>query len=321
MASERPTFTREQLAKYIGLIYNCPAGQELTKLLELEEIIQQDPLGALTAIQQRQLSAIPFSNVGVHYSQHHTISLDPDQVFHKLVERKLGGYCMEATNLLAIAIRSLGYQVYTTGGRVSNSFSGPNPTRDFGGWAHMLLLVTIEGKKFMLDVGFGPNGPTRPVPLEDDKPTTSIAPAQMRLTNDNISPNIDRSQRLWIFQTRPNSQSEWQDVYCFYEIEFLPPDYEIMNFATSQRRTSMFTNKLVCARYLLNEAEDDIMGMLSLIGADLKRNINGNIEKFATLKSEAERISALEKWFNIHLHQMEVRGIRGTAVEIRESVT
>ncbi|PGH02073.1 hypothetical protein GX51_04886 [Blastomyces parvus] len=319
MASERPTYTREQLAKYISFIYNCPIGQGLTKLSELEDLVQRDPLKALTLLQQRQLATVPFSNIVLHYSQHNTISLDPDYLFHKLIERGLGGYCLENTGLLAIVIRSLGYQFYTTAGRVSKSYDSPSDAGQFHGWGHMILLVSIDGNKYMVDVGFGPNGPTRPLLMEEDKPATSFAPAQMRVVKNNIGPNVDRSQRLWIYQTKPNPESDWRDAYCFYDIEFLPQDYEILNFWTSQHPTSTFKQKFICTKFLLSEAEDDIIGTMALTGVDVKQNIHGNVEKIATLNSEADRVSALEKWFNVHLHPMEVRGIKGSVVEIQTS--
>lgn len=135
--SQRPTFTREQLAKYFSLIYNTPPDEGLenfsAKFSEIEKTAQEDALTVLTILQQRQLSAVPFSNVKLHYSQHRSISLDPDQLFHKLVERRLGGYCMENTELLAIVIRSLGYQFYTTGARVSKRLSSPKSSGGFTG--------------------------------------------------------------------------------------------------------------------------------------------------------------------------------------------
>ncbi|EEQ84892.1 hypothetical protein RJZ56_001282 [Blastomyces dermatitidis] len=319
MASEHPTYTREQLAKYLIFIYNCPVDQGLTKLSELEELVQRDPLTALTVLQQRQLATVAFSNIVLHYSQHNTISLDPDHLFHKLIERGLGGYCLENTGLLAIVIRSLGYQFYTTAGRVSKGYDSPSAASQFHGWGHMILVVAIDGKKYMVDVGFGPNGPTRPLLLEEDKPATTFAPAQMRVVKSNISANVDRSQRLWMYQTRPDLESDWRDAYCFYNIEFLPQDYEILNFWTSQHPTSTFKQKFICTKFLLSEAEDDIIGTLALTGVDVKQNINGNVEKIAILNSEADRVSALEKWFNVHLHPMEVRGIKGSVVEIQTS--
>lgn len=38
-----------------------------------------------------------------------------------MVERQLDGYCMENTGIFFIVLRSLGYLVYATGGRVSHA--------------------------------------------------------------------------------------------------------------------------------------------------------------------------------------------------------
>jgi Arylamine N-acetyltransferase len=70
---------------------------------------------------RRHLVAIPWGNSGLHYSQHHTISLHPQNLFEKIVERQLDGYCMENTGIFFIVLRSLGYSVYATGGRVSHA--------------------------------------------------------------------------------------------------------------------------------------------------------------------------------------------------------
>ena len=96
---------------------------------------RRDPLAALTRLQRRQLAIIPFGNLALHYSPHHSISLDPDTLFTKLVERRLGGYCMENNTFFAAVLRSLGFTLYTTGARVADAVDDPtgDPT-SFGGW-------------------------------------------------------------------------------------------------------------------------------------------------------------------------------------------
>lgn len=128
-ASQRPTLTREQLLKYVSLVFECETADSGAKLEELEQSVEVEPLKTLKTLQQAHLATIPFSNVVLYYSQHHTISLDPDVLFHKIVERGLGGYCVENTGFFAIVLRSLGYQFYTGGARVAKSFV-PGPEND-----------------------------------------------------------------------------------------------------------------------------------------------------------------------------------------------
>jgi arylamine N-acetyltransferase len=66
----------------------------------------------------------------LHYTQHHTVSLHEDALFDKIVGAaekglgKRGGYCMENNQFFAAILRGLGYEVLTTGARVSNAANG-----------------------------------------------------------------------------------------------------------------------------------------------------------------------------------------------------
>jgi arylamine N-acetyltransferase len=121
MASHKPTYTDEQLEAYLKRIGYSPAQSESNLLQHLRQSIEKDAFSALCELQRRHLAAIPWGNSGLHYSQHHTITLNPQTLFEKMVERRLDGYCMENTGLLFIVLRSLGYLVYATGGRVSHA--------------------------------------------------------------------------------------------------------------------------------------------------------------------------------------------------------
>lgn len=65
------------------------------------------------------LAKVPFENLVIHYSPHHSISLDSEHLFQKIVERGHGGYCMENNGFFSIALRSLGFDIWTVGGKVS----------------------------------------------------------------------------------------------------------------------------------------------------------------------------------------------------------
>ena len=131
-SSQRPKYSNDQLRQYLAILNYSAKNDALESLLAEKE---SDPLGALTRLQRKQLASIPFGNLALHYSPHHTISLDPEALFTKLVERRLGGYCMENNTFFAIILRSLGFTLYTTGARVADAVD--DPTGDpggFGGW-------------------------------------------------------------------------------------------------------------------------------------------------------------------------------------------
>lgn len=130
--SNRPVYNREQLSHYVTFLQKkC----QKFSLDELEADIKAEPLETLRKLQRRQLASVPFGSLILHYSQHHTISLDEAALYTKIVERGLGGYCMENNTFFAAILRSLGYQVLTTGARISKAIeTGGKDTNGFTGW-------------------------------------------------------------------------------------------------------------------------------------------------------------------------------------------
>lgn len=87
----------------------------------------------LTALHTHQLSTIPYENLSLHYSEDHTVVLDPQALYNKFLENGRGGYCMELSIFFNHILRGLGFQVYTAGARVRNRLNGI-PHGDFMGW-------------------------------------------------------------------------------------------------------------------------------------------------------------------------------------------
>lgn len=181
----------------------------------------------------------------------------------------------------------------------------------------MVNIVTLSNhKRYMVDVGFGANGPIRPLLLDaENSQTYGIQPAEIRLVYENIPQNTDPGQKLWIYQHRNDPSAEWVAVYCFTELEFLPQDYEIMNFWTSRSRKSWFTQRIVVVRMEMEGGE--VMGTIMLDGAEVKMRVGGETKLVFTCKTEGERVGALEEWFGIVLGEDERRGIRGMVSEIK----
>jgi len=127
----RQLYTQKQLAKYVEFINPDPS----YSLATLQSEIKQDPLAALSLLQLRQTCATIWGNVALHYSWHRSLPLDPDALYHKIVERRLGGYCMENNMFFSTVLRSLGYDLYVSGARVSNALmGGSRDPEGFAGW-------------------------------------------------------------------------------------------------------------------------------------------------------------------------------------------
>ncbi|KAJ5779326.1 hypothetical protein N7457_007046 [Penicillium paradoxum] len=318
MASPKPTYTDQQLESYLKRIgYSKTAQSDSNLLQHVRQEIQKDALATLCDLQRWHLTAIPWGNSGLHYSHHHTISLNPDILFEKLVERQLDGYCMENTGIFFIVLRSLGYLVYATGGRVSHAAAGGEDIGLFTAFGHMILIVIIGGEKYMVDVGFGNNGATAPLLLREGTTATAIAPSEMRLVRENIVEFTDPNRKIWIYQTRYNPESNWIPQICFSDEEFLPQDFGIMNFSVSQSRTSWFTKVFFCVRMIMNQSGTEIIGQCVMSGKEVKQRLRGQTEILQVLETEDDRVKALAKYFDMHLRESEIQGIRGRTSELK----
>ncbi|KAL4881725.1 hypothetical protein BJY04DRAFT_207474 [Aspergillus karnatakaensis] len=272
-------YTPDQLEAYLHRIgYASPTPQS-TRLQHLQQSIKDDALSALAELQRRHISSIPWGNSAIHYSQHHSISTHPSAVYEKLVVRRLDGYCMENTNLLYGVLRSLGFQVYPTAGRVSNAAGDPkNPPAE------------IRYASLYVDVGFGNNVPTSPLPLEENIITPNIAPTEMCLAKEPLPEAADQTQKFWVYQIRFNPESKWVPLYAFFDCEFLPQDFATFNYQTSTMPSSWFTQMVVCVKHFLNGKGDKIEGLLPLRSHAIfpaSRNMSTSIQ---------EKLDALQRF-------------------------
>lgn len=125
----------------------------------------------LDLLQKHQLCKVPWENISMHYSWHRSITVRPAYLFKKIVHNEgVGGYCMEANYLFHLILYNLGFDVYMAGARIFHP-----ETNTYGGWTHVVNLVSIGSSKYLLDGGMGPNGPNRPVPLNDGEVVTQVS--------------------------------------------------------------------------------------------------------------------------------------------------
>ncbi|KAL4957461.1 arylamine N-acetyltransferase 1 [Aspergillus filifer] len=317
-------FSTDQVNLYLERIHyadNANAAAT-SRVAILQTMIEKDPLSALTELQRRHLASITWGNTDLHYSTHHSISTHPIAVFEKLVVQGRDGYCMENTNLLYFVLRALGYTVYPTAARVSRAALPGNRDEEPEGYialSHMVLVVTVAERKYMVDVGFGRNTPTSPLQLQlqFNIAVRLITPMEMSLVKETLSGSVDKRQKFWIYKTRNSPDSSWIPQYCFSEVEFLPEDFGMINFFTSQSRTLFFTQQLVCTRLILGEGGIEPVGVYILSGTEVKKVVGDVSEVVARFTKEQDRVDALKEYFGMRFLPHEVEGVRGLPSQIR----
>ncbi|KAH7416817.1 arylamine N-acetyltransferase 1 [Cadophora sp. MPI-SDFR-AT-0126] len=285
-------------------------------------------LSYLSALHTHQISTCPYENLQLHYSATHTVSLDPQVLFKKIVtdKRGRGGYCMENAILFHHVLRGLGWRVYLAGVRIRLREGGV-PRGDYVGWVHIVNIVTLPtGEKYMLDVSFGGDGPTIPLPLTSGLTHLNLGTQEIRLLHSTIPQQLDQTKPLWIYQYRNAPTQEWNSFYAFPETEFTEADFRVMNHwtSTSMESTNWQTRRVLVIRFLrgLVEGEGEergkegIVGKVMLVDGEIKRNDGGRTRSVKVCRSEEERIEALKVDFGIELTDEEREGIKGRNVEL-----
>lgn len=186
-------------------------------------------LSVLRDLHRAQVFAVPFENLDPLAGR--PVSLEPAGLVDKLIFRRRGGYCFELNGLFLLALRHLGFRTRSLAARVALS-EGNYTVR-----AHQVMLVEVEGGRWLADVGFGGNGLIEPIPFEPEVET------DQKLDRFRLRPDDEYG---WILQHRlPDG---WRTLYAFSRDPYLDADYRLMNYFVSQSPDSLFTRVPLCVR-------------------------------------------------------------------------
>ncbi|MFO7166712.1 MAG: arylamine N-acetyltransferase [Chloroflexota bacterium] len=191
---------------------------------------REPTLGLLREIVLRHTQTIPFENLNPWLRW--PVYLDLPSLQHKIVRRGRGGYCFEQNGLLRHVLLALSFTVTPLAARVL----WMRPPDAETPRSHMLLLVTVEGQPYIVDVGFGGMTPTGVLRLEPEVPqATPHEPYRLMRAGDS-------------FVLQAEVRGEWGTLYRFDLHEQLHVDYEVANWYVSTHPQSHFVTGLSAAR-------------------------------------------------------------------------
>ena len=188
----------------------------------------------LEALHARHLDSIPFENIDVRLGR--GVGLDLATLQAKLVDRRRGGYCFEQNTLFAAALRAIGFAVETLEARVRRpGATTPLPR------THMVLVVEVARRRWLVDVGFGGDGSLLPVPLdgEPSEQADGVYRVERKATGVRV--------------LRRRFSGEWSDLYAFRLTPALPVDFVVANHFTSTYPSSVFVRTLTVQRSVAGE--------------------------------------------------------------------
>lgn len=121
----------------------------------------------LAVVLELTAATIPFENLC-------TLSGDPNELneghlVEKIIERNEGGLCYDLNGILYLFLKENGLDVQLVRGSVYvPDLKGFSPT----GRTHAAILLNDDGKRYLVDTGFGGNLPLRPVPMDGTEITS-----------------------------------------------------------------------------------------------------------------------------------------------------
>ena len=189
-------------------------------------------LETLRALTELHPAAIPFEAVDVLLGRPVDLSLSAIQA--KLIAGGRGGYCFEQNGLLKRVLGALGFAVEGLIGRVLWMRPHDAPLMPL---THMALRVTIDGERWLADVGFG--SCISGVPLRFD----AIATEQ---PTQHESFRLVRRDAWTVLEA--HLPDGWHPLYMLSPEPALDIDYLAANWYTSTHPASAFRRELRVAR-------------------------------------------------------------------------
>lgn len=200
-------------------------------LADLGLAAEPPSLDALSEIVRRHVARHAFTSIGPRLGD--PLPLAPAALLDRIVRRQRGGYCFEQNGLLFTVLSGLGYDVRLQMARVLVSGAAHPPL------THRVTRVTIDGTEFLVDVGFGPQGPPFPLPMRREPEPVS----RYRVVR----------QGDVGFQLEIRDGAEWKPLYRFDDVPYGESDAELGHFYSHRHPEAAFVNNLVASRILDDE--------------------------------------------------------------------
>lgn len=185
----------------------------------------------LAALQAAHIAAIPFEAIDALTGA--GVDIGADAVDAKLIGQRRGGYCFEQNGLFLRVLRAIGFDAEGLIGRVRWMLPDDAPPTPR---THMVVRVRLDGRPWLVDVGFGATVPPTPLAMDSEEPQPTRHETY----------RIVRHGEVW--QVAASIAGEWRTLYRIENVSPPAVDYEIGNWYTSAHPDSHFRRQLIAAR-------------------------------------------------------------------------
>jgi N-hydroxyarylamine O-acetyltransferase len=231
-------------------------------------------LETLMAIAERHPSAIPFENLNAYLRR--PVALDLASLQTKLVRGGRGGWCYEHNLLLGNALSAIGFHPTGLGARVIWNM----PAGVVNARSHMVLLLELSGRRFIVDAGFGGLTLTAPLRLE------------AHVEQDTPHGRFRLQPIEGDFAVEAEVAGQWRPLYRFDLQPQRIADYEVSSWYLCNHPASHFLTGVMAARTAAATRH-------TLRGCELSAHYNGRPSEHRVLTSGRELRDVLETTFGI----------------------
>lgn len=255
--------------------------------IKFDGVVYND-LPTLQSLQYNHLFTIPFETLDI-YNQV-PIHLQIEALYQKVVLGNRGGYCYELNVLFHHLLAVCGFKVSMIGGRLHHGHGYGRP------FEHMALVVELEGKKWLVDVGYG-DFSLKPMAI-----TLGEVQSDGRTTYQILEKVVDGEEYLAVGKWKP-SKKTFKIEYIFTLTPRVLQEFSAMNHFHQTSPESHFARSLICS---LPTPE----GRVSIINNKFMRTENGDRQLTAIL-DETHREEILAAYFYGAGLSQEVGVLRG----------
>lgn len=157
-----------------------------------------------------------------------SLSLEDDELYEKIVTERRGGYCFELNGIFAWLLRELGYNVDEYFARFLRGEPEPPKPR------HRVLAVTINGSKYLCDVGVGSKAPRFPLVMKENIEQEQCGEVYKFIKDDFLG---------WIIMEKTGN--EWTPYFSFTENRQLKKDFYTPSFYCEKHPDSPFLYNMI----------------------------------------------------------------------------
>ncbi len=196
-----------------------------------------EPPATLAELHVAHLLAVPFENLDIVAGRE--ISIEPDEIWDKIVARRRGGFCYELNGLFARLLEALGYTVTLLSAQVIHADG-----RESHEYDHLVLRVDLD-EPWLLDVGYG-DCFREPMPLRPDSEFVDSLGRTYRLRVEGDVWEMSDAERQYHFTLSPRGLPEFEPM-CRWQQTESPwfTGHRMCTIATPDGRVTLLDARLI----------------------------------------------------------------------------